>query len=511
MMSFQNRILRIYSILIGLLLAGVGLVLGQLYPLFVDNTANSLVNSKVEDISAYLSTTEVPKDIQNQIIHKVSFNDHIIESTDIQQTFWMFLFIILFLAFLIAIIIGASVFKKYAVPIEHLTQTAMELAKGNYRVRAFEDDFSGMSKLSKSINILARNLHDISVMRETEKERLKTLIENMGSALLMIDRNGETTIANRSFLKLFQLKFEDVDGKLFRKIGLPDQIEEFIDKLFLTESSNRQQLNIKKNHFTYYMDAYGAPVIGEHGRWLGIVIVMHDITELKKLEQVRKDFVANVSHELKTPVTSIKGFSETLLFGAYKKEETLLSFLEIIHKESNRLQALIIDLLDLSKVEQTGYEISKQKVYFSEIINSSIELTIHLADKKNITIETNIDEQVVILGETNRLKQIIVNLIANAINYSLENTMIKLSVYQNKKYGIFEIEDQGIGISKVEITRIFERFYRVDRARSRNSGGTGLGLAIVKHLVEAHQGYIEVHSEEGKGTIFKVYIPIVNT
>jgi two-component system phosphate regulon sensor histidine kinase PhoR len=333
----------------------------------------------------------------------------------------------------------------------------------------------------------------------------------MGSALLMIDRNGETTIANRSFLKLFQLKFEDVDGKLFRKIGLPDQIEEFIDKLFLTESSNRQQLNIKKNHFTYYMDAYGAPVIGEHGRWLGIVIVMHDITELKKLEQVRKDFVANVSHELKTPVTSIKGFSETLLFGAYKKEETLLSFLEIIHKESNRLQALIIDLLDLSKVEQTGYEISKQKVYFSEIINSSIELTIHLADKKNITIETNIDEQVVILGETNRLKQIIVNLIANAINYSLENTMIKLSVYQNKKYGIFEIEDQGIGISKVEITRIFERFYRVDRARSRNSGGTGLGLAIVKHLVEAHQGYIEVHSEEGKGTIFKVYIPIVNT
>jgi len=511
MRSFQNRILRTYSILIGLLLAGIGLVLGQLYPLFVDNTANSLVTSKVEDISAYLSTTEVPKDIQNQIIHKVAFNDHIIESTDIQQTFWMFLFIILFFAFLIAIIIGASVFKKYAVPIEHLTQTAMELAKGNYRVRAFEDDFSGMSKLSKSINILARNLHDISVMRETEKERLKTLIENMGSALLMIDRNGETTIANRSFLKLFQLKFEDVNGKLFRKIGLPDQIEEFIDKLFLTESSNRQQLNIHKNHFTYYMDTYGAPVIGEHGRWLGIVIVMHDITELKKLEQVRKDFVANVSHELKTPVTSIKGFSETLLFGAYKKEETLLSFLEIIHKESNRLQALIIDLLDLSKVEQTGYEISKQKVYFSEIINSSIELNIHLAEKKKITIETIIDDQVIILGETNRLKQIIVNLLANAINYSLENTKIQISVYQNKKYGIFEIEDQGIGISEVEITRIFERFYRVDRARSRNSGGTGLGLAIVKHLVEAHQGYIEVHSEEGKGTIFKVYIPIVKT
>ena len=157
-----------------------------------------------------------------------------------------FYFIIIDLAFLIAIIIGVNVFKKYALPIEHLTETAMELARGNYRIRAFEDDFSGMSKLSNSINILARNLHDISVMRETEKERLKTLIENMGSGLFMIDRNGETTIANRSFLKLFQLKFEDVDGKLFRKIGLPEQIEEFIDKLFLTESSNRQQLILKK-------------------------------------------------------------------------------------------------------------------------------------------------------------------------------------------------------------------------------------------------------------------------
>ena len=188
----------------------------------------------------------------------------------------------------------------------------------------------------------------------------------------MIDRNGLVTIVNRSFLEQLQISFENVDGKLFRKIGLPDKIEAFIDKLFLTESSYREQIQIKRNLHTYYMDAYGAPVIGEHGRWLGIVVVMHDITELVKLEQVRKDFVANVSHELKTPVTSIKGFSETLLYGAYKNEETLLSFLEIIHKESNRLQMLITDLLDLSKVEQVGYEVNLHKVKLNDVLNRCI-------------------------------------------------------------------------------------------------------------------------------------------
>ena len=391
-----------------------------------------------------------------------------------QHSLWLFLFFVLFITFLVALILGANIFKKYAQPIEHLTETAMELARGNYRIRAFEDDFSGMSTLSNSINILARNLHDISVMRETEKERLKTLIENMGSALIMIDRNGFVTIVNRSFLKQLQISFENVDGKLFRKIGLPDKIEAFIDKLFLTESSYREQIQIKRNLHTYYMDAYGAPVIGEHGRWLGIVVVMHDITELIKLEQVRKDFVANVSHELKTPVTSIKGFSETLLYGAYKNEDTLLSFLEIIHKESNRLQMLITDLLDLSKVEQVGYEVNLHKVNLKDVLNRCIEMSTHLLEEKEIELALTVEDSVKVLGDSNRLMQILMNLVTNAITYSPDHTTLHISIFKNEKYGIFRIQDEGIGISKKEISRIFERFYRVDRARSRNSGGTGL-------------------------------------
>ncbi|SDM75158.1 two-component system, OmpR family, phosphate regulon sensor histidine kinase PhoR [Psychrobacillus sp. OK028] len=508
MKSFHYKLFRTYSIMIGLILACLGLVLGQLFPIYVKNSSEKVINTKIDEVSNYISSTGLTTDEQKDITSMLdaSFsNSHLIEP----HSLWLFLFIILSISFLVSLILGTSIFKKYAQPIEHLTETAMELARGNYRIRAFEDDFSGMSKLSNSINILARNLHDISVMRETEKERLKTLIENMGSALIMMDRNGYITIVNRSFLKQLTISFEDVDGKLFKKIGLPKKIEAFIDQLFLTEAASREQISIKKNLHTYYMDAYGAPVIGEHGKWLGIVVVMHDITELVKLEQVRKDFVANVSHELKTPVTSIKGFSETLLYGAYKNEDTLLSFLEIIHKESNRLQMLINDLLDLSKVEQVGYEMNLQKVNLLEVVERSKEMTNHIVEEKNMRIETIYEEPIYVLGDLNRLIQITMNLLMNALTYSPEEKTVTISIDQNEKCGILRIQDEGIGIAKEEINRVFERFYRVDRARSRNSGGTGLGLAIVKHLVEAHHGLLEVESEVGKGTVFTVSIPLV--
>ncbi len=511
MKRFQSKILRTYSIVIGLILASLGLVLGQLFPVFVDHSTAVLIDSKMKQISHFLVETELSDEEQANIKQLLNSTLEHQEIANEQNSLWLFLFFLLLVTFLIALFLGSNIFKKYAQPIEHLTETAMELARGNYRIRAFEDDFSGMSALSNSLNILARNLHDISVMRETEKERLKTLIENMGSALIMIDRNGLVTIVNRSFLEQLQISLENIDGKLFRKIGLPDQIEVFIDKLFLTESSYREQIKIKRNLHTYYKDAYGAPVIGEHGRWLGIVVVMHDVTELVKLEQVRKDFVANVSHELKTPVTSIKGFSETLLYGAYKNEETLLSFLEIIHKESNRLQMLITDLLDLSKVEQVGYEVNLHEVKLQDVLNRCLEMSAHLLEEKEIELAFSVEETVKVLGDSNRLMQIMMNLVTNAITYSPDHTTLHISIFKNEKYGIFHIQDEGIGISKKEIGRIFERFYRVDRARSRNSGGTGLGLAIVKHLVEAHHGLIEVDSEVGKGTCFTVYIPLVKS
>lgn len=479
MKSQSNRLFFIFIMLTGSIIAVLGIVLGQLFPFYMES---------------YFMKNDIP------------FTEEQIEQIKYQLAF--ILAILLTFAFLLIAYIANRLIKELLIPIENVTETARELIKGNYRARTYASGPATIIELRNSINILARNLQEIEKMREIEDERLKTLIENMGSALIMIDREGTVSIVNGQFLEEFNLSLNEVKGKNFLTLGLPRELEKFIDHVFLTELPFRQQIEIEMNNEKIYEQVYGAPVVGDHGRWLGIVIVMHDITELIRLEQIRKDFVANVSHELRTPITSIKGFSETLLDGAFKDEKMLLSFLEIIYQESNRLQMLIQDLLDLSKIEQHGYTVKLVPTSLKNVLIRAVEVTSPKMDHKNMEFDIDIKRDVMVLGDENRLIQIFTNLIANSITYSPNHTVITLRMKENEHYGIVEVEDQGIGIEKSEIPRIFERFYRVDKARSRNSGGTGLGLAIVKHLVEAHRGKIEVESTVGKGTCMRVMIPI---
>lgn len=463
MKSFKHRLLMTILLWIGVLLAGLFVVIGQLFPIYA-------------------------------------------ETHDKMQV-WLFLFLIFLAAMLFSAIIGYRIIQVQALPIENVTETALELAKGNYRARAFEYSNASTVELSSTINILARNLQEITSVREMEQERLKTLIENMGSALIMIDRQGGITLVNRSFMTEFQLSSEDIEGKFYKEIRIPHVLERFIEHVFMTENSARNQLEFKQGISTKHIDVYGAPVLGEHEQWLGIVIVSHDITELKRLEQIRKDFVANVSHELRTPVTSIKGFTETLLDGAYKDPETTLSFLEIIEKESLRLEMLVKDLLELSKVEQAGFQVDAMPTDLETLIERAGELVERKLEDKNIELKLEL-EPVIVQGDPNRLVQVMMNLLINAITYSPAKTVITVRLSKKGDEGIIEVEDQGIGIEASEIDRLFERFYRVDRARSRNSGGTGLGLSIVKHLIEAHHGKVEVASEVGVGTTFTIYLPL---
>lgn len=260
-------------------------------------------------------------------------------------------------------------------------------------------------------------------------------------------------------------------------------------------------LGIERRHF----EVYGAPIIGTNDDWKGIVVVFHDITELKKLEQVRQDFVANVSHELRTPITSIKGFTETLLDGKLDDEKTIRNFLTIILNESDRLQMLVQDLLDLSKIERQEFRLDYTNFDLNELIAEIDRLFAGKAEKKSIRFKTvYADQKINVWADEHRVKQIFINLISNAIKYTPEGGSVEVIVSENETCACIEVKDSGIGIEEKEIPRIFERFYRVDRARSRNSGGTGLGLAIVKHLVEAHNGKMEVKSRPGAGTSFIV-------
>ena len=509
MKTLSTRLFVSFMALIGVILAVLGIVMGQLFPIYVGDYVER--STAVEERALVQTIEQLELDVteeeQRQLIAatKVMEKEELITSAKKR-----YLVTMLFCSFIALAIIGIVMnraVRVFAEPIDNATRTALELAKGNYRARAFENGMGKTMQLSKSINILARNLQDMTTMREIEDERLKTLIENMGSSLMMIGREGTISIVNRVFLKRFNCDYEAIRGKGFRNIQLPNDIVQVVEHVFLTETAIRKQIAVQIGHEIRHNEIYGAPVVGDHGRWLGVVLVIHDVTELMRLEQIRKDFVANVSHELRTPITSIKGFSETLLDGAYKDEAMLLSFLEIIYKESDRIQMLVQELLELSKIEQHGFSVDIIETSLQDIILNAADLTGARLEEKNMEFSVDMPKDIAVLGDANRLMQIFTNLIANAINYSPENTTVTIRLYEEDGYGVVEVEDEGIGIEPAEIPRIFERFYRVDRARSRNSGGTGLGLAIVKHLIEAHDGKIKVDSEVGKGTKMTVHIP----
>jgi two-component system, OmpR family, phosphate regulon sensor histidine kinase PhoR len=418
---------------------------------------------------------------------------------------WWILTVSLGLALVVIILLGTRITNRYTKPIESATNVAIELAKGNYRARTYEDHIDETGMLSSSINILARNLQELMKLKESQQDRLTTLLENMGSGLILIDSRGFINLINKPYKEIFNVETSEYLYKLYYEVIGHEEIIRMVEEIFMTEQKVRKQvvlpIKIERRHF----EVYGVPIIGTNNVWKGILLVFHDITELKKLEQMRKDFVANVSHELKTPITSIKGFSETLLDGAMHDKDTLEAFLEIILKESDRLQVLIQELLDLSKIEQHGFHLSAGSVDLRQQAAEVIEILEGKAAQKDIVLTLDQkDRQAVIEGDADRLKQVLINLISNAITYTPNGGRVEISLIDQDDTVSILVKDSGIGIEKSEIPRIFERFYRVDRARSRNSGGTGLGLAIVKHIVEAHRGQIEVTSQVGKGTTFTI-------
>ncbi|MCU9601239.1 two-component system histidine kinase PnpS [Pallidibacillus thermolactis] len=416
---------------------------------------------------------------------------------------WFILFIILTIAFLIILFISSRIISSFTRPVESAVKTAIELAKGNYQARTYEDYNSDFSMLNTSINILARNLQRITKEQEMHNDRLTTVIENMGIPLILIDDKGYVKLSNQIYNNVFRIQYEDLIGKNYLDVIEHKEIKQIIEEVFLTEQKIRKQviipINIQRKHF----EVYGAPIISFNNEWKGIVLVFHDITDIKKLEQIRKDFVANVSHELKTPITSIKGFSETLLDGAMYDQNALKSFLQIILKESDRLQSLTHDLLELSRIEQDGFKLNIGEVKCLTMLKELKESLDQQAEDKQIHLEIH-GEDVTIEGDKPRLQQIFINLMANALAYTPSKGRVDVYIKDVKDHVEISVKDTGIGIEQDEIPRIFERFYRVDKARSRYSGGTGLGLAIVKHLVEAHKGELDVKSELGKGSTFTV-------
>lgn len=469
MKGLYGRLLVAYTVLLATVLAGLGVVLGQFFPLVAEGA----------DIT-------------------------------LSKKYIGFLVSILCFAFILSFLMAVRILKQYTRPIDEITQVALRISEEDFNARIEITEPWTENELSTAINKIASTMQEMAIMRVMEKERLNTLVESMGSALLMIGREGAVNLVNGVFRETFGFSSEQIIKKTFNEIGLPKEIVDLIEEVFMTEQASEKQVRLKSETTSSYVSVYGAPVIGDHGNWLGIVVVMHDITKLKRLEEVRKNFVANVSHELRTPITSIKGFTETLLAGAMNEPEVAREFLEIIQKEGDRLQFLVDDLLALSAMERENFSLNHSSINLIEVIDDALRSVSGSVERKQMHIQLNMPAEVRIEGDGGRLMQVMVNLLTNAIMYSKEEKTITITVIELKDFVTIEVKDEGIGIAPSELSRLFERFYRVDRARSRASGGTGLGLAIVKHLVEAHQGSVVVESTLGKGTTFKVQLPISN-
>ncbi|WNS81749.1 ATP-binding protein [Domibacillus sp. DTU_2020_1001157_1_SI_ALB_TIR_016] len=479
-------------------------------------------NAVHRDIAHRISETLNEKNYQTSLMRKMDVQYHwtpILTKTGEQEGYvivsmrvdaldeiygqiWAILLTSLGLSLLLIILIGTKITTRYVKPIESAAMVAIELAKGNYRARTYETPPDEMGMLSTSINILARNLQEMMQAQEVHQNRLTTLIENIESGLLLIDDRGYIVMANRSFKKMYSTG--RIIKKRYYEVITQEDVIKIVEDVFMTEKNVRRQIKMTFGLEEKDIEVSGAPIIGTNDEWKGILVVYHDITEIKHLEQMRKDFVANVSHELKTPITSIKGFSETLLDGALNDPDAAKMFLEIIWKESGRMERLVADLLDLSKIEQKGLTLNLTAVPLKKLLSEVIVTLESRLEAKDIALQMNVSDHLVIQGDEYRLKQVFVNLITNAILYTPKGGQIFVDASESDQMVNVKVSDTGIGIEKAELPRIFERFYRVDKARSRDSGGTGLGLAIVKHIMEAHHGKINVESKLNEGTTFTV-------
>src|SRR5690625_2456212 len=414
---------------------------------------------------------------------------------------------VLVIQWIILLIIMYFFYDKYVKPIEVASDTMDKLLQGNYHARVHHRMDGTIGELNTKINALARNLSALTIQEQIQAEQLSTVIENSESGLVFIDEKGYIHVVNRKFTSMFGKSSIDYIGHLYYDVLENEQIHHTVQETILYEKHVKHLFSVINEEEKVYLEIVGAPIFNERNMFKGAVLVIYDITEFKNLEVMRKDFVANVSHELKTPITSIKGFAETLLDGAGDDPNARNQFLNIIFDESNRIQLLIEDLLILSRLEKDGAVLTIAPIHVDFLIDEILPIVEQQASDKNITVHSDVEQGIVFQADEEKIKQILLNLLMNAIGYTAEKGTITLTISDVGERVRFTVSDSGIGIAKENLPRIFERFYRVDKARSRDTGGTGLGLAIVKHIVEIHEGEINVDSEIDKGTTFTVYIP----
>ncbi|MCV4232921.1 cell wall metabolism sensor histidine kinase WalK [Virgibacillus sp. LDC1] len=429
---------------------------------------------------------------------------------------WTVMGIGLLVLFLIAALVSYRVAKGLTSPLEKITRVARRISRLEYDARVKIHRKDEIGQLAQAINGMADSLQtQLRTIRDNE-DLLQSVLNNMTGGIVMVSGAGQIILVNRAAEKMLGINAEVITGKSYRELKQHYELTKLMEEGLESKEGFHEERNI------YYpvesiirLDGVAMMQEEEQESYRGMLFLLQDVSDIRRLERMRSEFVANVSHELKTPLAAVKGFAETLLGGGVTDEKTSRSFLQIIYDESERLNRLIGDILELSKIESKRIQMDYSPIHLSAFFDTISEMMRTVAEKKRISLELDIPEELFMEGDEDKLRQIFMNLLSNAISYTQEGGRVKLTAREKHSNGNAEdivefiVKDSGIGIPKKDLPRIFERFYRVDKARSRGSGGTGLGLSIVKHLVDLHHGTIKVESELGIGSSFIIELPVL--
>jgi two-component system phosphate regulon sensor histidine kinase PhoR len=414
-----------------------------------------------------------------------------------------------FLIFTVIAAAGVSwyVTRKIIHPLEEIKKGAQAFARGDLSNRLPVPDTEELSELARSMNQMAENLTNRIQEALNRQRELEAVHCSMQEGVIAIDNQEKIITINEAAARIFNFPAPELKNKNILEVARNFELQSFIHSALSTHEPVEDDILVHRDT-DHILNIHSSALWDSRDHRMGTLIIFHDITRIRRLEKMHKDFAANVSHELKTPLTTIKGFIETLQEMPDGPSDDRAGFLKILEKNVNRMIELINDLLSLSRLERlegTGVRFPENQL--SVLVQGAVRVCTPLAEKKQIQIQMTCPEDLMVRVDPVLMEQAIVNLVENAVKYSPENARVDIIARSSGKDIEIDVKDAGAGIAKEHLPKIFNRFYRVDKGRSRQEGGTGLGLAIVKHIIQYHNGQITVSSVKGKGTTFHIRLP----
>ena len=436
----------------------------------------------------------------------------LIKLKNIQRQITVLSFLSILIGTILAMIIALRITNTISEPIQELMKAAKDISKGKLSRRVYVDTIDEIGMLSRTFNYMSIQLEDQVRELKDRTLKLESILSSMIEGIIAIDKDFNIMLINPVSIMLFDIDKDEVIGKPVLEVVRNPQIYNILEASIQEGDYTVKEVIIRSKK-EKIVRIYANPIFSNVGEAdiLGTLLVIEDITNIRKLEQMRTEFVSNVTHELKTPLTSIRGFVDTLRNGAIEDTRIAKRFLEIIEVEAERLQRLIQDILLLSEIETKDglWDENIEELSVRSVIQEIADILSYKIQEKNILFALEISKEIPSVEmNRDRLKQILINLLDNAIHYTPEAGRVSLRCFKQEKNLVMEVEDNGVGIPEEDIPRIFERFYRVDKDRSRKKGGTGLGLSIVKHIVKLYDGEIYVKSQVERGSIFSITLPL---